>query len=117
MQQLAILKQFAARHALLYRSDTSAEGLSDIYVLSRDRRYRYAFARCWCAEGPLVLWVGINPGKGDTEQRRRPTLERCINWSRSWGAAGLIFANLFAARHNKPNALRVTSAPVGRHNG
>lgn len=78
--------------------------------------YRYAFARWWDADGPLVLWVGVNPGKGDTENRRRPTLQRCVEWSKLWGAGGMAFANLFAARHNKPSGLRRVVDPIGPHN-
>jgi hypothetical protein len=79
-------------------------------------RYRYAFARWWDANGSLDLWVGVNPAKGDTEMRRRPTLERCIKRSRSEGAGGVMFANLFAARHNQPRGLRRMTDPVGPHN-
>lgn len=112
MRKFRRLKAFAAQRDLLYHCHAP----SDIYVYSRDMRYRYAFARWWSDEGPLILWVGLNPGTGDTEKRRRPTLERCIGWSHKWGAAGLMFANLFAARHKKPGALRDTLNPVGPHN-
>ncbi len=113
MRKLAALEEFAARYDLLYQQDASC----DHAIYSRDMEYRYGFARCWSDEGPLVLWVGVNPGKGDTEQRRRPTLTRCIQWSqRSWKAAGLLFANLFAARHNKPAGLRDSRDPIGRYN-
>jgi hypothetical protein len=88
----------------------------DIYLYSADMRYRYAFARWWDAAGSLDLWILLNPGKGDTETRRRPTLERCLRWSKSSGAGGLMFANLFAARHNKPSGLCKTKDPVGPHN-
>jgi hypothetical protein len=64
----------------------------------------------------IALWVDINPATGDTEKRRCPTLERCVRWSIEWGAAGLIYANLFAARHTDPKALREISDPVGPHN-
>src|SRR5438105_1249793 len=116
MERLAFLKAFAAERGLLHENHSPPGEISDSYVYSSDMRYRYAFARWWDADGPLILWVGINPGKGDTELRRRPTLERCIRWSRSWGAAGLMFANLFAARHNKPKGLRGMTDPVGPHN-
>lgn len=116
MLQLAVLKKFAGQHDLLYRRDASHDGPADSYVYSHDMQYRYAFARWWGGKGSLVLWVMLNPAKGDTEQRRRPTLERCIGWSKSWGAAGLMIANLFAARHNKPAELRDTPNPIGPHN-
>ncbi len=116
MKRLAFLQTFAAERGLLYESRSPSSGLSDCYIYSPDMEYRYAFARWWDADGQLVLWIGVNPGKGDTENRRRPTLERCIGWSKSWGAGGLMFANLFAARHNKPSGLRAISDPVGPHN-
>ena len=116
MQKHTQLEQFATRNRLRYRYCEPADGPADAYVYSHDMQYRYAFARRWAVEGPLVLWVCINPAKGDTEQRRRPTLERCVRWSRSWGASGLLIGNLFAARHNKPNGLRETPDPVGPHN-
>lgn len=110
------LAELAAQHALVLHKKKSPDGLDEVYLYSRDMQYRYAFARWWRADGPLVLWVGLNPAKGDTERRRRPTLDRCIARSRLLGGGGLIFANLFAARHNKPLGLRTTSDPVGPHN-
>jgi hypothetical protein len=116
VEQLAFLTGFADRHGLRYESGISSDGLRECYVFSPDMHYRYAFARWWDARGPLVLWVGVNPAKGDTENRRRPTLDRCIRWSRSWEAGGLMFANLFAARYNKPRDLRGVPDPVGPYN-
>jgi hypothetical protein len=114
--KIAALEEFATRHDLRYECDAPAMP-TNIYVYSRDKQYRYAFARLWGGEGPVVLWVGVNPGKGDTEDRRRPTLDRCIEWSKSWwGAAGLMFGNLFAARHNTPKALRDSPHVIGQHN-
>jgi hypothetical protein len=113
------LEQLAGRLDLTCRQDKSPDGFDEIYLYSddtNDPQYRYAFARWWRADGPIVLWVMLNPAKGDTERRPRPTLDRCIARSRSLGGGGLIIANLFAARHNKPGALRTTPDPVGLHN-
>src|SRR5450631_3952314 len=112
------LEQLAAKHDLLCCKKQSPDGLSEIYLYSPEvpYRYRYAFARWWRADGPLVLWVMLNPALGDTEQRQRPTLDRCITESKLKGAGGVIIANLFAARHNKPKALRTDPKPVGPHN-
>lgn len=118
-QRIPFLKHFADRHDLRYEPKPpkpSNDGLPEVYVYTHDMDYRYAFARWWDDQGPLVLWVGVNPAKGDTEQRHRPTLDRCIRRSRELGAAGLIFANLFAARHNQPSGLRSTPDPIGAHN-
>jgi len=116
MEQFPLLTAFAAERSLLYESGSPPPGISDFYVYSPDMQYRYAFARQWDVGKPLVLWVGVNPGKGDTEERHRPTLERCIRWSKEWGAGGLMYGNLFAARHNKPSGLREFEDRVGPHN-
>lgn len=118
MQTLDTLKEFADKHNLLYRTDTSRDGLHEAYVYSTESEplYRYAFACWWDDDGPLALWVGVNPAKGDTEKRPRPTRDRCVRRSRAMGATGLIVANLFAARHNEPRGLRTTSDPVGPYN-
>ena len=70
LKQLSFLEAFAVQHDLLYQRD----GMADRYVYSRDLGYRYAFARYWNEEGSLILWVGVNPAKGDTEKRRRPNI-------------------------------------------
>src|SRR4051812_35835975 len=101
MEQLAFLKTFAEQRNLRYETGSPTPDETDYSIYSPDDLYRYAFARIWDADGPVVLWVGINPGKGDTEHTHRPTLKRCITWSKQWGAGGLMFGNLFAARHNR----------------
>lgn len=78
--------------------------------------YRYAYGRIWDQAGPLVLWIMLNPGTGDTEQRRRPTAERCRVWSERLGAGGMVFGNLFALRSKTPRDLRELAEPVGPYN-
>ncbi len=97
---------------------TSTEGLPERYLYSGDMVYRYAFARWW---GPPHLnacdvWVLLNPATGDTEQRRRPTLDRCVARSRSDDRTGVIIVNLFAHRDTDPRALRSAADPVGPGN-
>ena len=96
MQQLDFLKQFAAERRPRLPRYSRQWGVRCFHLLSR-HALPVRLTRWWADEGPLDLWVGVNPRIGDTERRRRPTLERCVAWSRSWGSAGLIFANLFAA--------------------
>lgn len=109
-------QQLAVRLDLDCQVGKSPDGLDEIYLFSHDMHYRYAFARWWDSSDALILWVMLNPATGDTEKRHRPTLKRCIDRSRALGASGVIIANLFAARHTKPDALRVDSTPVGPHN-
>lgn len=108
----------AADHHLLDRSGTSPDGLPERYLYSTDMVHRYAFGRWWGAQDLSAsdVWILLNPATGDTEQRRRPTLERCLARSRADGQAGVIIVNLFAHRDTSPKALRTAPDPVGPAN-
>ena len=108
----------AARHGLEDRRGTSPDGLPERYLYSPDLTYRYAFGRWW-GDPDLAtsdVWVLLNPATGDTEQRRRPTLEKCIRRSRDAGRSGPVIVNLFAYRHTDPNQLQSAADPVGPAN-
>jgi hypothetical protein len=89
---------------LLDIEGVSAEGRYERYLYSPDKQYRYAFGRWWGDQSlaTTTAWVGLNPATGDSEGRRRPTLDRCISWSQSWNSTGLIIVNLFAYRTATP---------------
>ncbi|RBY89172.1 DUF1643 domain-containing protein [Blastococcus sp. TBT05-19] len=105
----------ASEHGLEDRSGTSPDGLPERYLYSPDLVFRYAFGRWWGEEdlASTVVWVLLNPATGDTEKRRRPTLDRCIGRSRELGATGLLIVNLFAFRHTDPRSIRMAADPVG----
>ena len=108
----------AARHGLDDRAGTSPDGSSERYLYSPDLTYRYAFGRWW-GEADLAtsdVWVLLNPATGDTEPRRRPTLEKCIKRSREAGRSGLVIVNLFAYRHTDPKTLQHADDPIGPAN-
>lgn len=113
-----VFVQLADECDLLLAEGYSPDGLPERYLYSRDMCYRYSFARWWGKQeaSSTTAWVGLNPATGDTEARRRPTLERCIAWSRAWGSTGLLIVNLFAYRETDPAALKKTKSPVGQHN-
>jgi hypothetical protein len=97
---------------------TDGDGTTQEYAYSADMVYRYGFGRWW---GPVdmsrtAVWVLLNPATGDTELRRRPTLDRCVSWTRASGFSGLVIVNLFAYRHTDPRTLRVVDDPTGPHN-
>ncbi len=62
------------------------------------------------------LGVLLNPATGDTELRRRPTLDRCIARSRTDGQTGVLIVNLFAHRDTSPKGLTAAVDPVGSAN-
>ena len=112
-------EELAGRLGLEDRAGTSPDGrVTDRYLYSPDMTYRYAFGRWW-DEPDLTttdVWVLLNPATGDTEQRRRPTLEKCVTRSRAAGRSGLVIVNLFAYRHTDPEALQHAEDPVGPAN-
>lgn len=112
-----LFDQLARHHGLLQREGRSRQGLPERYLYSHDMAYRYAFGRWW---GPATLestiaWVLLNPATGDTEQRKRPTLDRAIIWSRQWQGTGILIVNLFAYRDTNPSNLSTVADPVGPH--
>ena len=108
----------AVEEGLQISDGVSPAGLPERYMYSSNMVYRYAFARWW--EDPdlttTAVWVLLNPATGDTERRRRPTLDRCVAWSRAAGFSGLVIVNLFAFRHTDPRELRAATDPVGPSN-
>ena len=113
-----VFAALAAAHGLRDQVGTSPEGLPERYLYSRDMVHRYAFGRWWGSDdlATTAVWVLLNPATGDTERRRRPTLDRCIGRSRDLDATGLVIVNLFAFRHTDPKQLRTASDPVGAAN-
>lgn len=75
------------------------------------RRYRYALRRAF-ADGPTVMFVGLNPSTAD-ESRDDPTIRRCLGFARTWGYGTLIMANAYAFRATDPRDLHVADGPVG----
>lgn len=90
----------------------------DRAVYSDDMAYRYEFHRDWADSGSRrrVVWVLLNPATGDTDGKPRPTLGRCINWSKQWGYGGLTIINLFAYRATHPKDLKAARDPLGPDN-
>ena len=107
----------AADHDLLHQNAPAA-GLADEYLYSQDMVHKYAFARWWGDPDPATsaVWVLFHPATAETEQRYRPTLERCVTWSRAAGRTGLIVVNLFAYCHTDPRQVPHAADPVGPAN-
>lgn len=108
----------AALPGVVDRVGRSPDDAPERYLYSDDYLHRYAFGRWWGAPSlaAAAVWVLLNPATGDTEQRRRPTLERCIAWSQAAGHDGIVIVNLFAFRATDPRALRTAQDPVGPAN-
>lgn len=78
--------------------------------------YRYSLRRSWRDGSARVGWIMLNPSTADATQDDA-TIQRCIAYSRAWGADSLEVVNLFAYRATNPKELLTTNAdPVGRLN-
>ena len=84
-------------------------------TFSECRQYRYALWRLWDESKPYAMFIGLNPSTAD-ETTDDPTINRCIDFAKSWGYGGLCMANLFAYRSTDPANLRTTQDPIGPDN-
>lgn len=112
------LGRLASGNGLTDQASLSPDGLPERYLYSPDMVFRYAFGRWWgnADLATTAIWVLLNPATGDTERRRRPTLERCMSRSRAAGHTGLVIVNLFAFRDTNPHSLRSAPDAVGPAN-
>ncbi len=75
---------------------------------SPDLHYRWSLEDRW-GEGPLLCWIGLNPGTGDTNNGPRPTLRKVKALAHSLGMGGVVVVNLFAYRSASLQALRLAA--------
>jgi hypothetical protein len=116
MVQPFTLKQFASPRRLRFKLGKSPDGAPEEYVLSSDEKKRYAYKQTWDATKPHVLWVMLNPGTGEIEKRKRPTLGRCKKWSEEWGYGGLFIGNILATRAKSGKLLLQQADVNDEHN-
>lgn len=84
-------------------------------VFSPCRKWRYSLFRIWDDSIRPVAFIGLNPSTAD-EENDDPTVRRCINYARAWGAGGLVMLNAFAYRATDPRDMKAARDPVGPDN-
>lgn len=84
-------------------------------VFSKDKRYRYQLKRIWDIHLPLILFVGLNPSTGNSEQDD-PTTTRLIGFAKRWGYGGFTLCNLYAYCTPSPKKLFAVQNPIGTEN-
>ncbi len=77
--------------------------------------YRYILWRTWNPNLPRTGFLLLNPSTA-TEHVLDPTLTRCQNFAKKWGAGGMVVANIFALRSTNPAALKQIADPIGPDN-
>lgn len=103
----------ATDRQLVGQATSDARGVS-FASFDESRTYRYSLIRR-CAEGPICVWVLLNPSTAD-ERKDDPTIRRCGGFSKSWGFGALEVVNLFAFRATDPRSLWLAMDPVGPKN-
>jgi hypothetical protein len=84
-------------------------------VRDADDSHRYLLGRRWAPDGPVAVWVMLNPSTANQEEDDA-TIGRCATFSRREGCGSLVVVNLFAARATDPRELTRHPDPVGAHN-
>ena len=84
-------------------------------ILSECKTYRYVLSRTWDESKGYALFIGLNPSTADGE-KDDPTINRCIDYAKSWGYGGIKVVNLFAYRATLPSDLKQASNPIGPEN-
>lgn len=77
--------------------------------------YRYALARRWARDHPVLPVIMLNPSTADAFVLD-PTIRRCVGFAREWGYGGVLVLNLYALRSTDPRALRRHRDPEGPAN-
>jgi len=89
------------------------DGVKSVAVFSDCEKYRYSLTRVWDADLPRIMFVGLNPSTAD-EIKNDPTVNRSINFAKSWGFGSMTMMNLFAFRATFPKDLKVAEDPIGK---
>lgn len=79
------------------------------------RIYRYALARTWDEDLPVLAIIGLNPSTAD-EELDDPTIRRCISFAKRDGYGAICMLNLFAFRATDPKTMKAAEDPVGPMN-
>lgn len=66
--------------------------------------YRWWLYQCWADEGPLIIWIMMNPSTAD-HKKNDPTIQKVMRYSKRWGYAAALVLNIYAYRTSKPENL------------
>ncbi|RDD47988.1 MULTISPECIES: DUF1643 domain-containing protein [Gammaproteobacteria] len=83
--------------------------------ISECQKYRYSLERVWDETKPLIGFIGLNPSTAD-HLEDDPTICRCINFAKLWGAGGIYMTNLFAYRATSPSDMFEQENSIGLEN-
>lgn len=74
------------------------------------RRHRLTLGRQWGPGGRIVSFCMLNPSTADAF-KLDPTVTRCFNFAKGWGADGMLIVNIFSLRSTDPRGLSRCGQP------
>ena len=83
--------------------------------MDKSKDYRYSLECQWEDNKDVVTFVMLNPSYADINVCDR-TLNRCVEFSKSWGYGKMNVVNLFALRSRNPEYLKRHPDPIGQEN-
>lgn len=92
--------------------------MSDTALISDCGKYRYTLTRSpsdYHPDMPTALFIMLNPSTADAAVDD-PTIRRLRGFTKSWGNAGFVVANLYAYRSPSPKDLWLADDPIGPEN-
>lgn len=98
-----------------HRYWTPSESVKVVFANEQHNKYRYLLECNWNTELEKVTFILLNPSIADYEICD-PTLNRCVQFSKSWGFGGMNIVNLFALISTNPDVLIEHDNPVGDEN-
>ena len=84
-------------------------------MIDATQQYRYTLLREWDSNAPRVAFVMLNPSTADAEIDDN-TINRCINFARSWEYGSIEIVNLFGYRSKNFDYIKGVSNPIGNEN-
>ena len=81
-------------------------------IISDCGTYRYTLERDVAMDGPLFLFIGVNPSTADATADDA-TVRKWIGFTKKWGGSRFIVGNVFAFRATDVKALASVDDPYG----
>lgn len=84
-------------------------------IISDCGTYRYTLERDVAMDGPLFLFIGVNPSTADATADDA-TVRKWIGFVKRWGGRGFLVGNAFAYRATDVRELATAKDPIGLYN-
>ena len=98
---------------MIKRESKRDDGMKSYAVFSDCEKYRYILERVWDEKKGRIMFIGLNPSTA-TELKNDPTVNRMMNFAKSWNYGGFVVGNIFSFRATFPSDLKKSKDPIGK---